>query len=128
MEFSKIIEIYENLPLLGVCLGHQALATYFGSKLMKAKLPIHGKIRKVKHLGDPIFHKIPESFFAVRYHSLIVQNCDYPLITTSTSVENEIMSFRHESKLIFGLQFHPESILTEYGLQLLKNWLAISKI
>ena len=124
----EIIAIYQNHPLLGVCLGHQAIAVFFGSKIIKAQQAIHGKVRDVQHQGDALFNNIPEKFKAVRYHSLIVESCDAPLVTTSTSIENEVMSFRHRSKLIFGLQFHPESILTEYGLQLLKNWLAISKI
>jgi anthranilate synthase component 2 len=124
----KIIEIYENHPLLGVCLGHQAIATYFGSKLAKAKQPVHGKIRAIFHEGDILFKDIPRIFDVVRYHSLIVEDCDYPLVTTSMSKEKEIMSFRHTEKPIFGVQYHPESILTQHGLQLLKNWLSISKI
>jgi anthranilate synthase component 2 len=124
----KIINIYQNHPVLGICLGHQAIATFFGSKIAKAKQAIHGKVREVQHQGDLLFKDVPEKFNVVRYHSLIVETCDYPLVVTSVSLENEVMSFRHQNKLIFGLQFHPESILTEYGLQVLKNWLAISKI
>ncbi len=124
----KIIEIYQDYPLLGVCLGHQAIATFFGSKLVKAIQPIHGKVREVQHQGDVLFDGIPAKFNVVRYHSIVVERCDYPLVMTSESLEKEVMSFRHESKPIFGLQFHPESILTEHGLQVLQNWLAFSKI
>ena len=123
-----LIDFYQNHPLLGVCLGHQAIASFFGSKVIKAKQAVHGKVREVQHNADVLFRKIPQKFNAVRYHSLVVEHCDYPLVVTSISPENEVMSFRHQDKLIFGLQFHPESILTEHGLQLLKNWLSISKI
>lgn len=127
-QLLQIIEIYQNLPLLGICLGHQALAVFFGSKLVKAEQPIHGKLRQVYHQGDELFNQIPEKFNVVRYHSLIVDRCIPPLKVTSISPKKEVMSLRHVEKSIFGIQFHPESVLTEYGFQLLKNWVAISKI
>jgi len=86
----EIIDLYQDLPLLGVCLGHQALAVYFGSKLVKAEKPIHGKIRTVQHNGSGLFHQIPKKFDVVRYHSLIVETCDLPLVSTSTSLSHEL--------------------------------------
>lgn len=124
----SIIKVYENHPLLGICLGHQALAVHFGLKLKKAIQPIHGKIRPVIHNGDELYNDIPEKFNVVRYHSLVIDKLSNPLIVNSWSESQEIMGFRHIEKLIFGIQYHPESILTEYGFQLLRNWLSICKI
>lgn len=110
-------------PLLGVCLGQQAIAAHFGGRVESAKQLIHGGTSKIEHDGDGIFQGIPQGFTAARYHSLAVTEMPDDLITTARSEDGEIMALKHESAPILGVQFHPESILTEHGHQLLKNWL-----
>lgn len=110
-------------PLLGVCLGHQAIAQYFGGEVAGAKRLIHGETSKVEHESQGIFHGIPSPFNATRYHSLSVRTMPDRLITTARSDDGEVMGLMHESAPIHGVQFHPESVLTEYGHHLLKNWL-----
>ncbi|MDP1727095.1 MAG: aminodeoxychorismate/anthranilate synthase component II [Bacteroidota bacterium] len=108
-------------PILGICLGHQALGEYFGARLTKSKLPRHGKADKITHNGNSIFDGIPSEFKATRYHSLILENLPESLIQTCTS-KNELMGFVHKTLPIWGLQFHPESCQTEFGINLLKNF------
>ena len=110
-------------PLLGVCLGHQAIAQYFGGEVGGATRLIHGETSEVEHTGEGIFHGIPNSFNATRYHSLSVRKMPDQLITTARSDDGEVMGLMHESAPIHGVQFHPESVLTEHGHQLLHNWL-----
>jgi anthranilate synthase component 2 len=118
-----IIDHYHNkLPILGICLGHQALALYFGASIRKAALPMHGKISAIQCYPDPVFKNIPEQINVVRYHSLITEDLPVSLKVLAHTAENEIMAFRHISLPIYGFQFHPEAILTENGFQLLKNW------
>jgi anthranilate synthase/aminodeoxychorismate synthase-like glutamine amidotransferase len=119
----SVIDHYQNkLPMLGICLGHQALAGYFGAVVKKADYPMHGKVSQIKCYPDPIFNSMPDHINVVRYHSLITENIPPALKVLAYTSENEIMAFRHISLPIYGLQFHPEAVLTEYGLQLLKNW------
>ncbi len=110
-------------PLLGVCLGHQAIAEYFGGEVSGAARLIHGETSQVEHSGEGIFQGIPTPFRATRYHSLSVRKMPDQLITTARSDDGEIMGLMHESAPIHGVQFHPESVLTEHGHQLLQNWL-----
>lgn len=118
---------FKNLkPLLGVCLGHQAIAEYFGGEVARASHLIHGETSDVSHDGQGIFIGIPTPFRATRYHSLSVREMPDPLITTARSDDGEIMGLMHESAPIHGVQFHPESILTEHGHQLLQNWLELA--
>lgn len=114
-----------KIPILGICLGHQVLGQVFGGGVIKAKKPMHGKSSLIFHQGKGIFKGIPSPFRAGRYHSLIVseQNLSDELEITSRSEENEIMSLASEKWKIAGLQFHPESILTEYGHDLIDNFL-----
>ncbi|AJC48932.1 aminodeoxychorismate/anthranilate synthase component II [Allofrancisella guangzhouensis] len=115
-----------NIPLLGICLGHQLIAQYYGSKIIKAKQVYHGKnsvIRQINH--SPIYFNHPESFEVTRYHSLIVDEVKKPLITTAITRDDEIMAFQHKSLKIFGVQYHPEAYLTEYGLNTLGNFLKL---
>lgn len=115
---------HDKKPILGICLGHQGIGEYFGLTLIKARLPIHGKTSEITHDNSKLFQNLPPSFKVMRYHSLILQNDDeFPLLVTSRTKEGEIMSFQHQSLPIYGVQFHPESILTENGLALLKNWM-----
>ncbi len=127
---SKIsLEIIKNLsdkiPILGVCLGHQAISYCFGAKVTTADYLMHGKTSKITHDGKGIFDKIPQQFMAMRYHSLIVEKSSVkdPLEITAYDEKGYVMGIRHKSYPLEGVQFHPESILTEYGEQMIKNWL-----
>jgi len=120
-----IKKYYLIKPILGICLGHQALGEFFGWKLMKAKKPMHGKISLVHFTEHPIFKNIPQSFQVMRYHSLLVEPValSSQIISIASSIEEECMVLAHHSLPIIGFQFHPESILTKKGLQLLRNWI-----
>lgn len=115
----------EKTPILGICLGHQAIGHYFGAKITKAKHPMHGKTSMAEHDQKTIFRDVPTPFTVTRYHSLIIDQASLPseLEITSKSDDGEIMGVRHKVYPIEGVQFHPESILTEYGEHLLKNFL-----
>jgi anthranilate synthase/aminodeoxychorismate synthase-like glutamine amidotransferase len=118
-----------RLPILGVCLGHQAIGAAFGGKVIRAPRLMHGKTSLIYHDGKDLFHGIPSPFEATRYHSLIVERESLPdclTVTAQTSV-GEIMGLRHQTSAVFGVQFHPESILTNEGLNLLRNFLKRQK-
>jgi anthranilate synthase/aminodeoxychorismate synthase-like glutamine amidotransferase len=112
-------------PILGVCLGHQAIGQAFGGKVVRAKRLMHGKTSPILHHGEGIFGAIPSPFEATRYHSLLVERESLPdcLKVTAWTAEGEIMGLRHESVDVEGVQFHPESILTLEGKALLANWM-----
>lgn len=113
------------IPILGVCLGHQSIAQVFGGQVIRADRLMHGKTSEIKHDGHTIFNEIPSPFKVTRYHSLIVERVSIPdcfEISAETN-EGEIMAIRHKDYPIEGVQFHPESITTEYGKLLLKNFL-----
>jgi anthranilate synthase/aminodeoxychorismate synthase-like glutamine amidotransferase len=116
-----------RVPILGVCLGHQAIGQYFGGIVVRAPEPVHGKPVEVKHDGRTIFEGIPQSFCAGRYHSLVVNRESTPdcLEISAESPDGLIMGLRHKTEKIEGVQFHPESILTDHGKTLLRNFLAI---
>ncbi len=116
---------YSKKPLLGICLGFQAIAEYFGAQTIKANYPVHGKTSTVHHNGALSFSNVPRQFKVTRYHSLIVKGlADNPeLETTAYTVNDGIpMAFTHRDLPILGFQYHPEAILTEYGLTILTNW------
>ena len=116
-----------KVPLLGVCLGHQALAVAFGGEVVRAERLMHGKTSKIRHDEKTIFHHLPNPFEATRYHSLLVNRATLPAcfeISAETS-EGEIMGLRHRSLGVEGVQFHPESILTTAGKDLLRNFLKL---
>ena len=119
-----------KIPILGVCLGHQAIAQAFGGKVVKAKQLLHGKTSQVCHDQKTIYTQIPDPFLATRYHSLIVEKESLPdcLEITSWTVDDEIMGIRHTKWAVEGIQFHPESITTEAGKQLLANFLQTYRI
>jgi len=115
-----------NRPLFGVCLGHQAIAQAFGGKVVRAELPMHGKVSAVHHQGVGVFKGLPDPVAATRYHSLIVERTSVPscLTVTARTEEGVIMGLRHQTQLIEGVQFHPESVLTETGRMMLANFAA----
>jgi anthranilate synthase/aminodeoxychorismate synthase-like glutamine amidotransferase len=116
-----------RIPLLGVCLGHQALAVAFGGEVVRAERLMHGKTSKIEHDGKTLFHHLPNPFEATRYHSLIVKRSTLPSCfeISAETAEGEIMGIRHQSLGIEGVQFHPESILTTVGKDLLRNFLKL---
>ncbi len=113
-----------KVPLLGVCLGHQAIGYAFGGKVIRAPQIMHGKTSRIHHDNKTIFHKLRQDFVATRYHSLIVERKSLPKeLEISAETDGMIMGLRHRKLQIEGVQFHPESVLTEVGMQLLKNFL-----
>ncbi len=112
----------KKIPILGICLGHQALAQFYGANIIKLTLPRHGKVDKMKHMQGLIYNNIPTTFMATRYHSLVINNIPQCLKINCIS-GNEIMGIEHTSLPIYGIQFHPESCQTEYGLQMIKNFI-----
>ncbi|UII34425.1 aminodeoxychorismate/anthranilate synthase component II [Fulvivirga ulvae] len=126
----EVLKYYHNkLPVLGICLGHQAIGEFFGARLIKATKPMHGKISKVALEEDVIFRSMPKSINVVRYNSLIVEHENVgDLKVIARSYDGEIMALRHKELPIWGVQFHPEAALTEYGLDILKNWLTYNQI
>ena len=114
-----------DVPLLGVCLGHQAIGEAFGGKVVRCHEIVHGKMGMMHHRNSGIFNGLPSPFAATRYHSLVVERESLPgcLEVTSWLEDGTIMGLRHREKLIEGVQFHPESIASEHGHQLLKNFL-----
>jgi anthranilate synthase/aminodeoxychorismate synthase-like glutamine amidotransferase len=118
----RIIDYYAGKkPILGICLGHQAIAVHFQGMVEKSKKPMHGKASIVHHHGDELFHDIPESFRVVRYHSLVCQQLPETLEVIAKT-DDEIMAIRHKQLPVYGLQFHPEAYLTDFGLNILNNW------
>ena len=115
-----------SIPMLGVCLGHQALAQAFGARIERASSPVHGKTSRVSHDGRGVFHGLPSPFDATRYHSLLVAPDSLPeaFEVSAQASGGEIMGLRHRELPLEGVQFHPESILTEHGPQLVQNWLS----
>jgi anthranilate synthase/aminodeoxychorismate synthase-like glutamine amidotransferase len=119
------IRFFESkIPILGICLGHQALAQYFGAKVEKAIKPMHGKLSVVHKTQDhPIFAGMPVHWNVVRYHSLVVKNYEpTDLLALAHTNENELMIFEHKHLPICGIQYHPEAVLTEFGIEILSNW------
>ena len=123
-----LIDLVRNaggMPLLGVCLGHQAIGCAFGAKIVSAQRLMHGKISEITHDGKGLFAGVENPFQAVRYHSLAVDRASLPecLIPTASSEDNELMGMRHRTKLIEGIQYHPESVLTRSGKRQLRNFI-----
>jgi anthranilate synthase component II len=115
-----------KLPILGVCLGHQAIGEAFGGKVIRARQVMHGKTSLIAHTGEGVFKGLPSPFTVIRYHSLAIERASLPscLEVTAWTDDGEIMGVRHKEYDIEGVQFHPESILSEHGHALLKNFLA----
>ncbi len=120
-------EMGSELPILGVCLGHQCMGEVFGGEVIRAPKPMHGKVSPVRHHGTGVFAGLENPFLATRYHSLIVRRASLPacLTITAESDDGEIMGLQHRELPLHGVQFHPESILTLAGKKLLANFLAL---
>lgn len=125
VSLELIRELSGSLPILGVCLGHQAIACAFGGRVSRAQAPVHGKVSPVTHDGRGVFRGLPSPFEATRYHSLLVERDSLPgeLEVSAHTSSGEIMGLRHRALRVEGVQFHPESILTQHGPQLVQNWL-----
>ncbi|HEX3902013.1 MAG TPA: aminodeoxychorismate/anthranilate synthase component II [Polyangia bacterium] len=123
----EVIETYAGkIPILGVCLGHQAIGQAFGGKVVRAARVMHGKTSPISHDGKGLFTGLPNPFEATRYHSLLIERASVPdcLDVTAETAENEIMAVRHKTLPVEGVQFHPESFLTISGKDLLRNFIA----
>ena len=114
-----------RIPILGVCLGHQAIGQAFGGKVVRAKQVMHGKVSRIEHDGSGVFSSVPQGFTATRYHSLVVERKSLPasLEVSAESEDGEIMGLRHKELPVEGVQFHPEALLTEHGHRMLENFL-----
>jgi len=123
-------ESFETVPVLGVCLGHQCVGYSFGGRIIRAPVPMHGKISKIEHQKFGIFKGIPSPFNATRYHSLVVDPNTLPksLKVTAKSSDGVIQGLAHRSLPLYGVQFHPESISSQYGHEILKNFIEVCEI
>ncbi|SDW66789.1 anthranilate synthase component II [Nitrosomonas oligotropha] len=125
VSLAVINQFSQNIPVLGVCLGHQSIGQAFGGRVVHAKQLMHGKTSPIFHHDTGVFRGLPNPFTATRYHSLVVERATLPdcLEITAWTEDGEIMGIRHKTLAIEGIQFHPESILSEYGHQMLENFL-----
>lgn len=114
---------HDKVPMLGICLGHQALGEFFGARLDKGIKPMHGKISEIICANDPLFAGLPSRMPVVRYHSLVLKEWPDSIVPLAYTAEGELMAFRHSTLPLHALQFHPEAALTTYGLDMLRNWL-----
>ncbi len=114
-----------SIPILGVCLGHQCIGAAYGGEIVRAGAPMHGKTSRIHHSGTGLFSGLPNPFTATRYHSLVIAPASVPpsLVVTATSEDGEIMAVQHVEHPVYGVQFHPESVLTEHGYRLLDHFL-----
>ena len=123
---ETIRQLGGQIPILGVCLGHQSIGQAYGGKIVRAKKLMHGKTSMIVHEGKSIFRDLPSPFEATRYHSLVIERTSVPAcleVTAWSADDNEIMGVRHRELRVEGIQFHPESILTQYGHEMLANFL-----
>ncbi len=125
LSIDIVKEFGKKIPVFGICLGHQAITVAFGGRVARANEIVHGKTSDISHSGSIIFKDIPNTFEATRYHSLVAMEDDFPadLTITARSKNGLIMALEHREYPIFGVQFHPESIVTEHGLKMVENFL-----
>jgi len=118
-------QVGASIPILGVCLGHQCIGAAYGAEILRAGAPMHGKTSRIHHTGAGLFQGVPNPFTATRYHSLVIGSESLPpvLRVTATSEDEEIMAVQHVEYPVYGVQFHPESVLTEYGYRLIDHFL-----
>ena len=126
VSLALIDRFKSRVPILGVCLGHQAIGQAFGGRVVHAKTLMHGKVSRIHHAGTGVFRGLPTPYDATRYHSLAIEreSCPRDLEVTAWTEDGEIMGVRHRSLAVEGVQFHPESILTQHGHALLRNFLS----
>lgn len=129
ISLDTISHFKDHIPILGICLGHQSLAQVFGGRVIKAMAPVHGKVHPILHTDSGVFKGLNNPLKVTRYHSLVVERSTLPeeLIVTAETMEGEIMGLRHRDYPVEGVQFHPEAILTEQGMELLQNFLDFAK-
>ena len=125
VSLEVIARLAARVPILGVCLGHQAIGQAFGGKVVRAGRVMHGKVSRIRHDGKGVFAGVPEDFVATRYHSLVVERESLPktLEVSAESEDGEVMGLRHRTLPVEGVQFHPEALLTEHGHRMLENFL-----
>jgi para-aminobenzoate synthetase component 2 len=118
-----------KFPILGICLGHQTIGDVFGCNIIRAKEPVHGKVHPITHIGKGVFKNLPSPLKVTRYHSLVIERESIPdcLEITAETADGEIMGVRHKDYIIEGVQFHPEAVLTESGMNILQNFLNEAK-
>ena len=127
---AVVRELSGRVPILGICLGHQCIGSVFGGRVVRARRPMHGRASHLTHDGRGLFNGLPSPFFVGRYHSLVVELdelCGSPLMVAARSEEGEIMALAHRQQPTYGVQFHPESILTQYGHVLFTNFLRFAE-
>lgn len=127
ISMKVVEEFYKSIPVLGVCLGHQAIGLNFGSKVVGAKKILHGKTSLIFHNKDSIFKDMKSPFVAARYHSLTIDEVPNDFVLTAWTKDQEIMGIRHKEFPVFGVQFHPESFMTVGGDKIIENFLNVSK-
>ncbi len=125
ISLDVIKEFYKQKKILGICLGHQCIAQFFGGNIKMTQQPVHGKVSKIYHNNSDLFCGIPNGFEAVRYHSLVAENFPECLIQTAKTSDGINMALQHKTYPLYGVQFHPEAILTQYGHKLLQNFISI---
>jgi anthranilate synthase component II len=125
ISLALIERLAGRVPILGVCLGHQAIGQAFGGRVVRANQVMHGKVSRIRHDAKGMFEGVPQDFIATRYHSLVVERESIPacLTVSARSEDGEVMGLRHRELAIEGVQFHPEALLTEHGHEMLKNFL-----
>jgi anthranilate synthase component 2 len=130
ISISVVKEFKDKLPILGICLGHQVIASAFGTKVIRAPIPMHGKVSLIYHDRNPIFDGIENPFQATRYHSLVVDidTLHYDLKVISWTLDKLIMGIQYKDNPVYGLQFHPESIFTPSGKDIIRNFLKIGGV
>jgi anthranilate synthase/aminodeoxychorismate synthase-like glutamine amidotransferase len=121
----ELIRANDDIPMLGVCLGHQAIGEAFGGRIVRGKLPVHGKVTEVRHGGERLFEECPQPMHTARYHSLVIERDSLPaeLAVDAETADGVIMAVSHQERPIFGIQFHPESFGTTSGDTLIRNFL-----
>lgn len=124
ISLAVIAHFWRDIPILGVCLGHQCLAQQFGGNIIRADRPVHGYTERIEHSQAGLFRNLPQHINVTRYHSLIIEEQSLPseFIVDARSAKGEIMAIRHRQKPLYGLQFHPEALLTEFGMTLMRNF------
>jgi anthranilate synthase/aminodeoxychorismate synthase-like glutamine amidotransferase len=128
ISLQLVCELHAELPMLGVCLGHQVIAEALGGRIVRAPVPVHGQDSEIRHNGGGLFHGVPPMFRVGRYHSLVTEPASLgeSLRATAWTADGVVMAFEHRQFPVYGVQFHPESILTEYGYELLANFLRLA--